>query len=183
MIHFDSKGDIGRDERQNPPPRGFVEVWGYASLIEYLKRHPVTFRIVFHPLPGTVIVEKKKRNRVEYEFECVCRLVWAIKNVVFSIDEIWLFTSAGWMPDALYALVNMGRTPGITLLWTAQRPQDVARGLTALTTSWRIFRVEEPADLAALPRSIPPELWKQIPSLPDRVYLARDGAAAWVRSA
>jgi hypothetical protein len=157
-----------------------VEVWNFANLFKYAEQvGGGNFRIVFHPDRGTALVRKKPVARLEYEFDCCCRLVWELAPITFVIDEAWLFTQPGWMPEPLNALGLMGRTRGVTLLYTAQRPQDIARRLTALTTSWEIFRVEEPADLAALPRSIPPEMYKQIPSLPDRVHLSRSEHSPW----
>lgn len=167
-VYFDTPGNVGSGERQNPMP-GWDEVWTLGDFAHYIKcRSRGKFRVVFHP-----------GAEPEAEFDAVCKIVFAVGNVVFAVDEIWEFCTPNHLPKPLRRIAFRGRHPGVTLLWAAQRPALVARGLTSVTSRFFVFRIQEDADLDALAGRIPREALAQVASLPDRAYIERDEVMRW----
>jgi hypothetical protein len=159
---------------------GYTEIWGLGNLLQFFREYGGgPFRVLFHPSRGTLLVDGKKTSAREYEFDACCRIVFELGELVFCVDEIWRFCTASWMPPALDDLVLMGRTPGVTLLYTAQRPQEVSRALTSQTTRFAVFRIQEQADLDAIRARLPAEAFDLVPRLQNRQHIARDEENRW----
>src|SRR6185436_17825943 len=105
------------------------EVSGLPALVSYFRRYRHgNFRVVYHPTS----------EKADDEFDAVCRLMLLVRNVCFAVDEIWEFCSAGHLPGPLRRIAFRGRHPGVTLLWTAQRPVRVATDLRAQTSRYYV---------------------------------------------
>lgn len=168
-IHFDTPNNIGHGERQNPMP-GWYVIQGYSQFVAFFRvnRHK-NFRVVYKPGADA-----------QSEFYAICKLVFSMGNVVFSVDEMWEFVKPGWMPTPLNRIVFRGRAPGITLLWIAQQPQKVATDLRSQTSSFYSFRVQNRNALRAIEEDLlPAEAVALLPRLEDRHYIYRDEQENW----
>jgi hypothetical protein len=162
---------------------GYLDIWGFRNLSLYLSEFGGgPFRVVYHPTPGKLEASGKETNARRWELEQVCRMALALGEMVLCLDEVWWFTEPGWMPDELAEVVLMGRTAGVTLIYTAQRPQIVASDLRACTTHYNVFRIQSPLDLQAIKGWLPEEPFPEIPNLPDRSYIWRDEQNRWGRA-
>lgn len=167
VIVMDTVNQYGNGPRQNPLP-GFVEISQPGRLIDYLRKHRFgKFQILYKP-----------GYYAEKHFEAVARIILEVRDVVFAVDEMWHFCKPGWMPEPLRFMVRAGRHRGVTLVYTAQFPANVARDLTAASTDLRVFRLIEPRDLESLKGRLVPEYLARVPKLPDRTHLWRDEVSA-----
>lgn len=138
MIVFNSVGTYGAGARQTSLP-GFVEISQPGTLREFLRRRVGSqFRVLYTPL-----------SDVEAHFLAVCKLVLAVRDVVFAIDEVWLFQKTAWSPRDLQTMMLMGRHYGVTLLWTAQRPQKTDATLRSVSTELYVGSLPSELDQSA----------------------------------
>lgn len=142
---------------------GFVEVTGVSRLIEVLRmKRDGRFRIIYTP-----------EGDAETEFEYVSELIWNLGNTVFLIDEIAYFQTSSSSPQFLKRMMITGRHHGITLLWTAQRPQLVDKTLTSTTLELYLGRLGDDLDIGRFRSRLSPEHAAMLTSLPDRQFLHR----------
>lgn len=128
------------------------------------------FRIIFTPLDGD------EENAIHH----VARMVWRAKNIVFAVDEVWLFNRYFRQPGSfLKRMALTGRHPGVNLLWTAQRPPEVHATLRAQTNEYYLGRVGSILDMKHYRGTIPDAAIEKLPSLPLRTFVYRDAAMNW----
>jgi hypothetical protein len=157
---FDPTHQYGTGQRQNSLP-GFRVFNQPKQLIDFWRVHRRgNFKVIYQP-----------GYDVAAHFDAVARLVLEVRDVVFAVDEIWSVCKAGWLPPPLEYMSRAGRHRGVTLLYTAQRPQIVAADLRDNTNQWRIFRLSGELALGALRGRVPAQALSLVPSLPDRHYV------------
>lgn len=127
------------------------------------------FRVLYTPLGGDP----------EQHFFDVSRLLLAVRDVVFAVDEVWHYQKPNWSPTPLKCMMLTGRHYGITLLWTAQRPAEVHRTLTSVSTELHVGRLTEEVDLRAIRSRIPAEALARIPGLKDRQFVITNERGGW----
>lgn len=168
VLVFDTADTYGAGERHNALP-GFLIARQPGQLKRYWARYGEgEFRILYKP--G---VEAEKH------LEAVCELILGVRDTVLAIDEVWHYCQAQWLPEHLKTLALRGRSPGITMLYTAQRPANVARTLTAVTTCLNVFRVTEDVDLKSLAGRVPAAALAVVRQLPDFHFVSVDLSGNW----
>jgi len=75
------------------------------------------FHIVYQP--------RLNRKVDEAQFNVVCKIAMAARNVTFIADEIHTVTKPSWAPDGWSELVMMGRGYGTELFGMSQRPASM----------------------------------------------------------
>lgn len=170
VIAFDSEAQYGNGRRQNPLP-GFLTVYQPGELKDALReRLGADFKLLYQP-----------RFYPQEHLDAVLALATEVEDVTVAIDEAANYCSASWMPERLDYLCRCGRHAGVSLVWTSQRPADVARGLTS-PSSLCIFRLEETRDRRfCLERGIPQPLVDAIATLPKREFMMKNAQGEWVR--
>lgn len=113
-----------------------------GPMVEYLRVNAGRrFRVLYQPRDG---------DMVEH-FRAWCRILRAFGSQVAGVDELDMFCSSSWgpsrMPPEFNWLVHYGRHCRVSMVATARRPMDVARGFTSQCLSMRLFRITERADL------------------------------------
>lgn len=113
-----------------------------GRMVEYMRvNRGRRFRVLYQPRSGDLVEH----------FRAVCGVVRAFGWMVFGIDELDMLCGAKWgpshMPPEFYHLVHYGRHCRVSMLATARRPMDVARGYTSQCAEMRLFRITEKADL------------------------------------
>lgn len=152
------------EPRKNHLP-GFPMIATPRDLVRYLRpRQRASFRVNYTPMDGAP----------EDHFEDVCKLIAAVGDCVFVIDEVWMYQRPGWSPPALKSLMFVGRHRGVVLMWTAQRPAEVDKSIISVSTDLYVGRLGDHNDLAALRHRMPATALAQIPTLRDREFLHRD---------
>lgn len=97
-------------------------------------------------LPNRVVIQAPRS-----EFALFCR--WAIRGATrgvgqtIVVDEVNLYCRAGSAPVELLELMRIGRHASVDFLFSARRPSEISRDLTAQADVLRIFRTLEPIDL------------------------------------
>lgn len=127
---------------------------------------------------------KRRRTRALYQprsgdvdahFQAACTIVRAFGSMIFAIDELDMLCGPHHgdkrMPREFSHLVHYGRHVPVSLLATARRPMDVARGFTSQCTSMRLFCMTEEADLKYFQPYIGQENARRIPTLQPYQYL------------
>jgi len=133
------------------------------ALGEYRRGFMVSNKLLF-----VAHVDKQKKFRIVFlpleleDFDVCCRTVRAAGNVLFVIEEAGTYCSPSQIPDAFQKLVRLGRHRNIDITYTAQRFQDINRTLTAQTDVFKLFRVSEPVDLAALQKRFGDDLADEV---------------------
>jgi hypothetical protein len=138
---------------------------GGALFFDSLSRHEHVIkgaRIITQPgeLSEYLRINRGRRFRVLYQprsgdmdghFRSVCQLVRAHGWMIFAVDELDMLCGSRWgdkrMPPEFNHLVHYGRHERVSMLATARRPMDVARGFTSQCAEMRLFRMTEQADL------------------------------------
>ena len=109
------------------------------SLFQYLKLYSTRFfHINYIPFDP------------EREFEQFCEFCYELYNVVIIIEEIDMFSHAGWSTKFLNYIIRYGRHKNIDLISTSRRPADIPRMITSQTEKFIIFRIIEPRDIVFL---------------------------------
>jgi hypothetical protein len=144
---------------------GYVVFTAPGPLLEYLRvNRGRRFRVLYQPRAGDL----------DKHFKAVCRIVRAFGWMIFAIDEIDALNGPNhgpkWMPKELYALVNYGRHAPVSMIATARRPQDVARGFRA-ESDWFVFCLQDEAAIASLANRIGDKNLETVRNLPKFSYL------------
>jgi hypothetical protein len=119
-----------------------VSISSPAELARYLQRTE-RFRVAFLPLE-------------ESDFDAVCRIVRAKGNLVFIVEEVSQFCTAGQTPVEFRKCIMLGRHASLNMVYTGQRFADIPRKLTAQTQAGYVFFLQtEPGDLVEIDRRFP----------------------------
>jgi len=114
----------------------------------------------------------------ELHFAHVAKLAAVVGDLVFAIDEVDYFGSAGQCLEELDWLIRYGRHRRVAMVYTARRPAEVPRNLTAQSSEFRIFRLTEPRDIEYMRRLIGPAA-ERLPGLEQFCHLRyQDSGAA-----
>ena len=109
------------------------------DLFDYLKTHSDDFfhlnYIPFDP---------------EREFEQFCEFCYELYDVAIVVEEIDMFSHAGWSTKFLNYIIRYGRHKNIDFISTSRRPADIPRMITSQTEKFIIFRIIEPRDITFL---------------------------------
>jgi hypothetical protein len=156
----------------NPLP-GFVDVYSIPALVALLRRvRNGNFRICYKP----------NGLKLAAEFDAVARLIWETKRCTFAVDEIWNYCRGAWMPDPLRQMALQWGHRGITVLYTAQRPQSVSPDLRDNTTEWCIFQLGAGSlALDCLRGKVPGDVLEAVPALPKWAYMQVNDRGEWRR--
>lgn len=96
-------------------------------------------------------VENKRINAILRlpieDFDGVCGVICAVKDVLFVIEEVDSVSSASYVSKGLGFMIRYGRHWGISMMATSRRPADIPRLLTSQTNTLYCFRFIEPRDL------------------------------------
>lgn len=111
---------------------------------------------------------------VAEEFEQLCDSVYDEGNILFGIEEVPMLVSAGHLPEPFARIVRLGRHRKISLLWTAQRPAEVSRTLTAMTDVFILFSTTEPRDLDAIASRCGSDIANKVAALSLHGFLVYD---------
>jgi hypothetical protein len=129
------------------------------------------FRVLYQPQSGDL----------DAHFRAVCTIVRAFGWLIFGMDELDMMCGPRWgdsrMPPELYHLVNYGRHCRVSMLATARRPMNVARGYTSQCQTMRLFYMRERADVRYFEEYIGQEDARRLASLPRYHYLLWTGSA------
>lgn len=147
-------------------------------------------RLIRQPgeLKDYVGVNRKRRFAVLYQpnsgevdahFRALCMVARAYGWMTLAIDELDMLCGPRWgdtrMCPELYHLVNYGRHCRVSLLATARRPMNVARGFTSQCQQMRLFHTREKADVRYFEEYIGQSEAQRLPSLPRFHYLLWTG--------
>lgn len=141
--------------------KGLETVNTVEECILYLKGHQTGF--------CRVVLSTTTAN--PEEFDLVCKIPFAFKDIVFVCDEIDTFAGAIWPPENFKKLIHFGRHAGCSFVGIARRPANVARDFTSQAKRYTCFRQTEPADLKFL-RSVVGPRAEDLRNLPPYHYLA-----------
>jgi hypothetical protein len=116
--------------------RDYVTVSEPGQLKKYLAvNHGRRFRVMYQP----------KRGDIDDHFGACAAIVQAFGSMIFGIDEVDMICGPRWgsrrMPPQLYDLVNFGRHHRVSMLATARRPSEVAKGYMSQCHEMRLFRI------------------------------------------
>lgn len=174
--------------------RLLMQCTGGALLFDPLSRHETVLRAaVIITQPGELarylrtnagrrfrVLYQPRAGDVQAHFRAVCTIVRAVGWMVFGIDELDMMCGAEWgakrMPPEFSHLVHYGRHCRVSMLATARRPMDVARGFTSQCESMRLFSMQEETDLKYFERYIGEQDARRLPSLPKWRYLYWTGS-------
>lgn len=94
-----------------------------------------SFRIIYRPL-----------NDIE-EFDEVCKLVWACRDMTFLAEELDTFCPNGKSIPSFIRILKRGRHRDIHFIGITQRPMGINRNVTAMANEVFVFNTDEPGDL------------------------------------
>lgn len=102
------------------------------------------------------LVFKPRLNRKvdEGQFDAVCRIALAARNVCMIVDELHTVTKPSWAPDGWSQLVMMGRAYGCEVFGLSQRPASMDKDFLSNCTTIRTGRLAYADDAKAVGRSL-----------------------------
>lgn len=109
--------------------------------------------------PGLFIV-RPRPDQIE-EVEAWLQRLWNHGNAGLYIDEGYLVPDKAWLRNVL----AQGRSLGITVITTSQRPVDVSRSVFTEATYVSVFRLNDKKDLQRVGEFTPPGMLEK--RLPD----------------
>lgn len=136
VVFFDSLS------RHEDALKGYRLISQPGELEKYLRpNRGRRYRVIYQPRGGDL----------DAHFRAVCLIVRAFGWMIFAIDELDMLCGPRWgdrrMCPEFYHLVNFGRHERVSMLATARRAQNVARGFTSQCASMRLFHMHEKTDL------------------------------------
>ncbi len=152
------------------------------------------YRCVSQPgeLENFLRANRGRRSRLLYQpragdlgehHRAVCTIVRAFGSMIFGTDELDMLCGAQWgdkrMSPEFSHLVHYGRHSRVSMLATARRPMDVARGFTSQCGEMRLFAMRERADLKYFENYIGSDV-ERLPTLGKYQYLHWTGNGAAV---
>jgi hypothetical protein len=164
VVFFDSLS-----KHQGVLPSSYQMVSQPGEMKTYLAaNYGKAFRILYQPRKGSL----------DEHFIACAEIVKAVGWMIFAIDEVDKLCGPRWgdsrMPPALYDLVNYGRHHRVSMLATARRPHQVARGYTSECREMRLFRITERADLKYFADYIGEEEAAKLPTLQPYQFIRWD---------
>jgi len=172
LILFDGRG-------AGPYSQNFFDRFGFdrtfnqpGELRDFLRAHLSSpFRVLYQPTIAPPTSPEDHAPGLETHFAAVTQLVIACGRLIYAIDEVDRFTSAGFTPPGLNYLINQGRHVQVSLVCSSRRPAQVPRALTSQAHLFFIFRNTEPLDLAYLQQYIGTEAAARLPELGEYRFL------------
>lgn len=119
---------------------------------------------------------------VTFDFDHICRGVYARGNLTWGIEEAPLVCTASTVPYEFDRLIRLGRHRRVNVIWTAQRMVEVARRLTAATDIFILFCHTEPRDLEGIEERCGAEVAQKVSQLPLHGHLVH-AAVPWCQGA
>jgi hypothetical protein len=146
--------------------KGFKNISQPGELETYLRANRNRrFRVLYQPRSGDL----------DEHHRAVCKMVRAFGWMIFATDELDMLCGAKWgdrrMSPEFYHLVNFGRHERVSMLATARRAQNVARGFTSQCAEMRLFHMHEKADLNYFRDFIGDEDANRLPALDKYFFL------------
>ena len=146
--------------------KGYKLISQPGALEQYLRvNRERRFRVLYQPRAGDL----------DAHFRAVCTIVRAFGEMVLGVDELDMLCGPRWgdsrMCPEFYHLVNYGRHCKVSMLATARRPMNVARGYTSQCLSMRLFCMTERTDLKYFEDYIGRDDSARLPGLPKYQYL------------
>lgn len=104
------------------------------------------FHIVFEP--------RLNRKLDTEQFDVVCRILKAARDVTVVVDEMHTVTLPTWSPDGWNQLVMMGRGYGVEIFGLSQRPASVDKNFFGNLSRLRVGRVNSEGDVKTLANAL-----------------------------
>lgn len=172
LILFDGRG-------ASPFSANFFDKFGFdatftqpGQLREFVRSHlDQPFRVLYQPSIAPPISLDEHAPGLQQHFAAVTQIVIACGRLIYAIDEVDRFSSAGFAPPGLEYLINQGRHVQVSLLGSSRRPAQVPRELTSQAHCFYIFRMTEPRDLSYLEEYIGGDAARRLPQLDDYQFL------------
>ncbi len=122
------------------------------------------FNIVFKP-------SLKYRN--EKVFNLVCKLVYAVGDLLFIADELKHVTRAIQSPEWWSEINTSGRHRGLSVIGTSQRPAQIDKDFFSAATHIRAFRMNFDSDVKVLADALHVKK-DEVSGLPEYNHIERD---------
>lgn len=157
-----------------------------VALIDHISKR-ATFAAVFRP--------GDKLSEYPAAFDWLCRVVWAVGKLTFTVEELADVTKANHAPDAWSAITRKGRHKGLSVVAMSQRPALVDKTFFGNCTLIRCHRLTDQGDVDVMARLFGPYVmgperkgtaslysWQDdIRSLPDLHYVERQARPLEIR--
>ena len=137
-----------------------VPIYDIDGLIDFwTNKTESNFRIIYQPL------------QPEVEFDYVCRLVYACRDLTFVAEEIDTFCSPSGLSLAFANIIQRGRHKNIEFYGVSQRPYGIARSISAQAKEIVTFKQTEPRDIEYLKTYIGRDIEGQMETLGQYEFL------------
>lgn len=155
------------------------------KLLDHVTRH-ATFAAVFRP--------GDRLSDYPAAFDWLCRLVYAVGDLTFTVEELADVTRPNHAPDAWSAITRKGRHKGLSVVAMSQRPASVDKTFFGNCTVIRCHRLTYQDDVETMARLFGPYVrpagraavqastWAdEIRALPDLHYVERQARPLEIR--
>lgn len=172
LLLFDGRG-------ASPDSQHFFDKFGFEQtfqqpgpLREFLRsRLDLPFRVLYQPAVAPPLSLDEPAPGLQMHFAAVTQIVIACTHLIYAVDEIDRFTSAGYAPPGLDYLINQGRHVQVSLVCSSRRPAQIPRELTSQAHLFYVFKNTEPGDLHYLEPYLGREAIDRLPGLADYQFV------------
>lgn len=172
LLLFDGRG-------ASPHSQHFFDKFGFeqtfqqpGALREFLRsRLGSPFRVLYQPSVAPPLSLEEPAPGLDRHFAAVTQIVIACGRLIYAIDEIDRFTSAGYAPPGLDYLINQGRHVQVSMVCSSRRPAQIPRELTSQAHLFYVFKNTEPGDLDYLKPYLGKEAIDRLPGLGDYEFV------------
>ena len=142
-----------------------------VKLIGYVRAAP-EFAAVYQP--GDRLSEYAAR------FDWLCRLAYALGDLVLVVEELADVTTASWAPDSWSVVTRKGRHKALRIVAASQRPAKVDKDFFGNCTLIHCGRLNFRPDLVTMAGVLGVEV-ERLGALPELAYVERNMASGATR--
>jgi hypothetical protein len=118
-------------------------------------------------------------EEVEREFNLICKLAIAHRNVLVMVDEIDMFDSASSQDVEFYKMIHFQAHEfggELDLVTASRKPSRISRDLRGQTDEFYLFKMTDSRDLNYISEDVSADLPETVKHLPKYSYLKFDVA-------
>lgn len=174
------------DYKLDPSHDNFCSKFPVFTELSEIKRHyenngksgwfskkPKDLRVIYRPprVKTDTIKTHSMENKNWVRMDDLCDYAYSEGNVILLLDEVNPFTTPMTLVPSLFDCMTMGRSRGITIITTSQRPNTIHNTLISEAQTRFMFRQEIESDRAKIKGICGAEVADQLHQLPNEIFI------------
>ena len=186
-IFYDYKNDPSHDSfcSHFPTFDDFTQLKRYYETDKkgFFNRKSKDMRTVFRPVrvKSDTIKTHSMENKNWVKMDDLCDYAYTQGNFILLLDEINPFTTPQTIVPSLFDVMTLGRSRGITIISTSQRPNTIHNSLISEAQTRYLFRQEIESDRTKIKGICGAEVADQLNGLDNQMFVVSRIGGSWNR--